>query len=64
LIDALTGRKANLGPLVVLPINTGIRHGELLNLSWEKAQSSHLAPILTESRQRNPKQQILKMRGV
>ncbi len=40
LMNVLTGRKAHLSPLVVLAINSGMRRGELLNLTWEKVDFS------------------------
>lgn len=36
LMDALTGSRAHLRPLVLVAIGTGMRRGDQLNLRWEK----------------------------
>ena len=36
LLSVLTGPRGHLLPLVVLAIGTGMRRGDLFNLTWEK----------------------------
>jgi integrase len=50
LMKALTGRKAHLRPLVVLAINTGMRRGELLNLTWERVDFSRDVIYVTNTK--------------
>jgi integrase len=50
LMGVLTGRKAHLRPLVILAINTGMRRGELFNLTWEKVDFSRNVIYVTNTK--------------
>jgi integrase len=50
LMAVLTGRKSHLRPLVILAINTGMRRGELFNLTWEKVDFARSLIYVTNTK--------------
>jgi integrase len=50
LMAVLTGRKAHLRPLVILAVNTGMRRGELFNLTWEKVDFTRNVIYVTNTK--------------
>jgi len=47
LMNALTGRRAHVRPVVVIALNTGMRRGEILAMRWEHVNFGALAVFLS-----------------
>lgn len=47
LMEALTGRRAHVRPVVVVALNTGMRRGEILAMRWEHVNFGALAVFLS-----------------
>lgn len=55
LMNALTGRRAHLRPIVLIALHTGMRRGEILSLRWEQVDFSRNSIQLLRTKSGKPR---------